>query len=489
VISGTTKPRKLLTMSQFLLGHNVQTHNNSLRNLVRGVGERVLYTNSKQDLPISPVKDVFEGRLSKYREQLVSSIGYQSPVTYDKFVSYYKGPRKTIYQKAVDSLMFTSIRRRDAYLSTFVKAEKLNFDIKPDPVPRVIQPRNPRFNVEVGRFLRPLEERMYKELDNLFGAPTIMSPYNAFTQAKHLKAKWDTFCDPVCIGLDASRFDQHVSKQALLFEHSIYNQIYRNGRLKNLLNMQINNVGYAKASDGWFKYLKTGSRMSGDMNTSMGNKILMCLMSLAYLDTKSFKCSFINNGDDCLIFTERKYLKQLDDLEKYFVDFGFNIKREKPVFEFEEVEFCQTKPIKSNGIWRMVRNVKTCLTKDVTSLSLGHNIVEYRRCLRDIGNCGLATAADVPVLGSFYAMLVRFGLDGDYTRKWDADNNYYRRSSVNAKCDHNEPDQYGRYSFWKSTGITPDAQIALEGYFDDSIWGATNRQVCEFNFNPLFFNA
>jgi hypothetical protein len=475
-------------MSQFVLGHNVQTHNNSLRNLVRGVGERVLYTNSDLDIPIIPADNVFEGRLSKYREQLVSKIGYQSSVTYEKFVSYYKGPRKLIYQKAVDSLMFTSIRRRDAYLSTFVKAEKLNLDLKSDPVPRVIQPRNPRFNVEVGRFLRPLEEKLYKEIDGLFGAPTIMSPYNAFTQAKHLKAKWDSFCDPVCIGLDASRFDQHVSKQALIFEHSVYNKIFKSEKLAKLLDMQIENVGFAKASDGWFKYLKTGSRMSGDMNTSMGNKLLMCLMSLSYLNTKPFRCSFINNGDDCLIFTEKKNLDQLDDLDEYFVDFGFNIKREDPVTEFEHVEFCQTKPVKSNGVWRMVRNVKTCLTKDVTSISLGHDIRSYRVRLRDIGNCGLATAADIPVLGAFYAMLFRFGLDGDYAGKWNNEYDYYRRSSIHASCKHNQPDEYGRYSFWKSTGITPDAQMVLEGYFNDSVWGATNRQIC-INFNPLFFDG
>jgi hypothetical protein len=473
-------------MSQFLLGHNVQTHNNSLQNLVRGVGERVLYTNAKLHKPLVPYTGIFERRLGKFREQLVKDIGYQSPVTYEKFVNYYKGPRKAVYQRAVDSLMFSSIRRRDAYLSTFVKAEKLNLDIKSDPVPRVIQPRNPRFNVEVGKFLRPLEERMYEAIDDLFDAPTIMSPYNAFTQAKHLRDKWDSFCDPVCIGLDASRFDQHVSKEALEFEHSIYNHIYRSPFLAMLLKMQIRNTGFAKASDGWFRYLKEGSRMSGDMNTSMGNKILMCLMSLAYLQTKPFKCRFVNNGDDCLVFTERKNLHLLNDLEDYFIGFGFNIKREKPVAEFEQVEFCQTKPVKSNGVWRMVRNVNTCLSKDVTCLNLGHNVESYRKVLRDIGKCGLATAADIPVLGAFYTMLVRFGMDGKHEREWSSEYNYYYRSSQNASCAFNTPDSYGRYSFWLSTGISPDAQCALEGYFNDSIWGANNRQVINFNFSSLF---
>ncbi len=464
-------------MSLFLLGHNVQTHNNSLANLRRGVGERVLFRNRKRERPVSPISlDVFETRLAGYRDALFKDLGFQSPVAHDQFVGFYKGPRRQVYQRAVNALALLPVRPKDAFLKTFLKAEKHNLTLKPDPVPRVIQPRDPRYNVEVGCFLRPLEHKLYTAIDRLFGSPTIMSAYNAFTQAKHLHAKWNKFTNPVCVGIDASRFDQHVSAQALRFEHSVYNRLFNSSKLSRLLNMQINNRGTARASDGYFHYQTRGSRMSGDMNTSMGNKLFMCLMSLSYLSSIGVPFEYANNGDDCLIFTERKHLKHLETMDRYFLDFGFSIVREKPVTHFEQVEFCQTKPVNSNGIWRMVRNPSTCLSKDVTCVNLGHDVVMYRRLLKDIGDCGLATCADVPVMGSFYRMLQRFGVGGRYMGRWDTEYNYYFRSSRNACCDHSEPDAYGRYSFWLMSGISPDAQVSIEEYFDNSTWGADKRQ-------------
>lgn len=474
-------------MSQFLLGHKVLTHNNTLANLIRGVGERVLFTNRQLVPPIKPCHNIFEQRLALYRESIVTRIGWQSPVTHEGFLRFYKGPRLAIYRRAVDGLVLSPVRPRDAMLKTFVKAEKLNFDVKFDPAPRVIQPRDPRYNVEVGCYLRPLEHKMYDVLDSLFGSPTVMSSYNSYTQAKHIKSKWDIYPNPVCVGLDASRFDQHVSEQALKFEHSIYNGIFKSKFLKSLLNMQIINRGIARAQDGHFRYEVKGSRMSGDMNTSLGNKILMCLMARSYIDTLPFQCSFVNNGDDCLLITDKSNLSKLDGLECFFKDFGFNIVREKPVTEFEHVEFCQTRPVCVNHIWRMVRNVKTCMTKDVTCVNLGHNIIEYRRLLHDIGTCGVATAGDVPVLGSFYRMLQRFGSHGRYNGKFDSEYNYYHSSSKGAVCLNEVSDDYGRYSFWLSSGISPDAQVQLEKYFDQSVWGGDKRQLIEFDIHSLIW--
>lgn len=468
----------MLTMSHILTGHQMKTHNSSLANLCRGVGERVLYTDSKCTVPTKPKIGIFESRLASYRDQLCRSIGWQSPVSRNEFLGFYKGPRLATYQRAVASLAYKPVGPRDAELKTFVKAEKLNFSLKPDPAPRVIQPRSPRFNVEIGKYLRPLERKMYHAIDGLFGAPTIMSEYNAFDTARIIKAKWDKFIDPVCIGMDASRFDQHVSQQALKFEHSIYNKIFKSSELAGLLNMQLVNVGFATACDGGFRYIKKGSRMSGDMNTSLGNKIIMCLMAHSYLSTLSFEVSFVNNGDDCLLITERKHAHKFGTLDKYFKDFGFKIVCEPPVYELEQVEFCQSKPVCSNGVWRMVRNVKTCLSKDLTCVNLGHNEEEYRAWLHDVGTCGSAIANDIPILSEFYSMLRRMGREANYSHKFDNGYRWYYNASKNAHVPLvNTPDDHGRFSFWLSTGISPDLQISLEDILRTATWGASKRQL------------
>lgn len=475
--SGTLKPRKMLSMSHILTGHKMSTHNNSLANLCRGVGERVLYTNAKLDKPIKPRGTPFVDRLSRYRDQLQKIIGWQSPVTYEQFIDYYKGPRRLVYQNAVASLATKPVCPRDSILKTFVKAEKNNLTLKQDPVPRVIQPRSPRFNVEVGIYLRPLEKKLYGAINELFGTPTMLSSYNAYEQARIIKEKWDLYKKPVCVGLDASRFDQHVSTQALKFEHELYNNIYKSKKLAELLELQLINYGTATAADGKFTYVKRGGRMSGDMNTSMGNKLLMCLMGKAYLDSLGFKCSFVNNGDDCLLITERGNIEGLNGLSDFFRDFGFNIVRETPVFEFEQIEFCQTKPVCCNGVWRMVRNVKTCLSKDLTCVTLGHSEDEYRAWMYDVGNCGLSIAADVPVLGVFYKTMKRLGIDAKYSTKEKDEYLWYRNLTKNCRNTHTTPDAYGRYSFWLSTGISPDEQEVLEDYIGAATWGGNKRQL------------
>jgi hypothetical protein len=485
--SGTEKRRKYLTMGQYICDDIITTHNNSLANLIRGVGERVLYTDKLLTRPTKPVNGIFTARCGVYMQTIVRRLGRQSPVTRQEFVEYYKGRRRTLYQKAVDGLVLKPVRVHDSYLSTFIKAEKTNISIKSDPAPRVIQPRNPRYNVEVGKYLLPLEHKVYEAIDDLFGSPTIMSKYNSKQQAEIIVDKWNSFTKPVCIGLDASRFDQHVSVQALEFEHSFYDKLFNSHELRKLLKWQLHNVGFARTSTGKFKYIKKGSRMSGDMNTSLGNKFLMCLMAMGYIKTKTFRIEFVNNGDDCLIIFESKNLNGVTDLQPYFKDFGFKIVCEAPVFEIEHIEFCQCKPLLCNGIWRMVRNVKTCLLKDVTAVNLGHDLDMFKSWLYDVAGCGKTFSSDVPVLGEFYRMLAGFGTEGNYHDK-DARFSCYRTLSKGLHIPHDTPDDYGRFSFWKQTGLTPDAQLELEGYFNTSIWGGDKRQFIE-NHSHLIKNG
>jgi hypothetical protein len=199
-------------------------------------------------------------------------------------------------------------------------------------------------------------------------------------------------------------------------------------------------------------------------------------MCKSYLDSLAVPYEFANNGDDCLVFVAKKHLKKLDGLHKYFADFGFKMKCEAPVFELEQVEFCQCKPVCSNGVWRMARNVRTALAKDCTSVNLGHNVDLFRRWLSDLSSCGLAFSADLPIMGSFYRMLGRFGMEGNYEGH-STEFSAYRNLSKGVHLEHSTPDANGRYSFWLSTGLTPDQQIIIENYFDEAVWGGDKRQL------------
>lgn len=69
-----------------------------------------------------------------------------------------------------------------------------------------------------------------------------------------------------------------MSVQALKWEHSIYNAMFRSDELAELLGWQLTNKGFARTTDGLIKYEVKGCRMSGDMNTALGNCMIMCAL-------------------------------------------------------------------------------------------------------------------------------------------------------------------------------------------------------------------
>jgi len=298
--------RRFFQVVGLSLPNNYLVHNSSLNNLARGVLTRVLLVKG-QPTP-KPALGIYVERLRYFRNALFKRFGSTTPVSRQEFVEFYKGRRKTLYQRAADSLLSSSIRPRDALIKAFVKAEFINTDDKPDPDPRVISPRDPRYNVEVGRYLRPVEHQIYGAIASIFGEPTVLKGYNAQQIGRVFADKWAKYRDPVAIGLDASRFDQHVSVEALSWEHSVYNGIFQSKELRKLLKWQLRNSVVGHCRDGKLKYTTDGCRMSGDMNTALGNCLIMCALVHCYLQTRGIRGSLANNGDDCTVIIERKDL-------------------------------------------------------------------------------------------------------------------------------------------------------------------------------------
>jgi len=159
-------------------------HNSSLNNLERGVLTRVFYVKGKPK-PV-PSAGIYVERLRYFRNLMFKRLPRTTPVDYAGFLQYYKGRKLAVYTKAVESLLTSGITQRDAHIKAFVKAEFINSDDKPDPDPRIISPREPRYNVEVGRFLRPLEHHVYRAIADIYGEPTVAKGFNSAQLVKSL---------------------------------------------------------------------------------------------------------------------------------------------------------------------------------------------------------------------------------------------------------------------------------------------------------------
>lgn len=445
--------------------------------------ERVYYVEGPDGLrePPAPEDGAF-ACLSEFSRLLVAEVGKTAPLTLADAAECYKGDRRyATYCKARDSLLVQPLEEADAWLKTFVKCEKIDFDKKPDPAPRAIQPRTPRYNLCLGRYLRPMEKALYRGIQRVWGSttPIVCKGMDVGATGRCVSEKWGEFLRPVAVGLDASRFDQHVSDQALRFEHAIYKQCCHRadrGELSRLLSWQIVNRGMARTSEGIFKYKRTGCRMSGDFNTSLGNCIIMCALVWQYAREKGIRVQLLNNGDDCVVIMEQGDLsKFMDGLEARFLRWGFTMAVERPVYVMEHIEFCQTHPVMVGGQWRMVRNL-TCLSKDCCSvLPWGAGRMAYGWATA-VGTSGLALNSGVPVYQEFYGCLLRSGC-GVHIGHHPSMTGALFQLQPNCKAEAVEVNVDTRVSFWRAFGVDPSMQYILEDMHSTKIVNLDTRGV------------
>lgn len=409
--------------------------------------------------PPLPSPRVVQMKLSQFGAKIGNF--RSTPETYDNVVSQYVGRKRVIYENAMNSLLMNPANRRDAEIRPFVKGEK----VPPNKAPRCIQPRSPRHCLEVGRYIKHIEHRIYKEIAKAFGdGPTVMKGYNVQQVGRICAGKWFSFRDPVAIGLDATKFDMHVSPAILQWEHDIYLKIYQdNPSLRRLLDRQMYNVGRGFCADGKLKYHTIGKRCSGDMNTALGNCIIMCAMVYSYAKDKAVPIKLMNNGDDCVVMMERSYQDQFrTGLEAWFLELGFRMEAEEPVYDIECIEFCQMHPINTVNGWTMVRNIPMALHKDTLCLLPLRNETEMKEWLGAIGDCGIALTHGVPVLNKFYGGFRKHGTLNTRFGEQLLMHSGMNRLRVGIDRVEDSISAEARYGVWLAWGILPDAQVTME---------------------------
>jgi len=434
----------------------------------RGVLERLFFVKQDGEFvrpPLPATRDTFSYAMLFFSDALSTHIRGSTRMSSQKFVDNYSGRKRRVYEEAVSSLLVKPLTTDDAKLKTFVKHEKL---LKDDAVPRIINPRDPRYNVELGRYVKAVEKNIYRSINKVYdvGTPVVMKGLNQLDRATNIVKKWSRFDDPVAIPMDASRFDQHVHVSALLYSHNVYKQYFPGDTYLNwLLSMQLSNHGKGKCGDGFLSYTLLGGRMSGDVDTSLGNILLMCSMFYSYIHSIGItKFDFINDGDDCVAFIERKQLGLFSSgVNSYFLSLGFNMKVEPAVDVLEEIEFCQSHPFFDGSGWIMIRNI-TSISKDAVSLVHWNNPSDAKRWMKAVGLCGISMNGGVPIYQAYYNSLVRLaGTSKAFAHVLDY--GMLVKSAGMTRSTSVVSDE-SRLSFWRVTGIPPDCQRTIELHYD-----------------------
>lgn len=455
---------------------DILTFNNGIETLRRAVLERVFFVkrDGRHVSPFRPLShEYFFTSLLPFTTGITRHLPSTVPITRADFSATFRGRKRLVYEQAVASLIGRSVERKDADVKVFVKYEKTNFTLKSNPVPRVISPRSPRYNVEIGRYIRPIEERLFEAIGDLYGMRTIVKGMNAIDSGRLLHRKWCAFNNPVAVGLDAERFDQHVSVPALEYEHMLYTRCFwrrkDKSRLSWLLSWQLSNKCSGNTPDGWLKYQVDGCRMSGDMNTSLGNCVLMCAMVYSYAHSIGVRVHLANNGDDCVVFMDNRDLNRfMVGLRPWFILMGFSLMCEEPVRDFERLQFCQTQPVwvgPDVGDYLMVRDPRVAICKDTISVKPLDTPQELSGWLSAVGQGGMALTGQLPVWQHFYHMYIRSATG----KKSHVDTGWgwgVRKLGEGMTRKFGPIDPKTRFSFWLAFGITPDQQVCIEDVFD-----------------------
>jgi hypothetical protein len=420
-------------------------------------------------VPHCPPYKLVAEKLRPSRDALLRSLRGSNPVSIEEVVDMYRARKRKIYSDAAEQFYAHGCTRQHSISRSFVKCEKTNTS----KAPRNIQPRHPVYNLEIACYLKPIEKRVQKIFKRLFGQPTILKGYDANTLGGIMESKWSSFRSPVAIGLDAVKFDMHFSPAVLQWEHDIYNEAFRCPRLKQLLLWQMHNIGTGHCYDGSLKYRVKGKRFSGDINTSLGNCLVMCSMLHSFFKSHGIQGQLANNGDDCVVFLEEEDVDVFTkSIEQWFGTLGFRITLEKPVYALEEIEFCQCHPLPVNGRYRMVRNIPTALSKDACSIYDFQNEVAWRRWLYQVGECGLALCSGVPIMEEYYSAFMRNGIPSERNEHYFANSGmvFMADGLVAHRLPITSDARWAVYAAWQ---YTPDEQVALEERYRQLVlnWG------------------
>nr|APG76373.1 hypothetical protein 3 [Shahe isopoda virus 5] len=377
------------------------------------------------------------------------------PKPREAVLEHYSGRQLAEFTRALRSLGERPVCARDADVKMFLKDDKYVPEYAQIKAPRCIQYRDKRYCLELARYLQIIEGRVYGAED-AFGHRLIAKGRNLAQRGADLWAKANEFADPLFLLLDASNFDAHVATGLLKIEHSTYiKNTKKSARhmLRWLLKQQLINRGRTKNGT---TYLTPGTRMSGDMNTGLGNSILMAGMLECYLEKCGIKGAVYVDGDDSVVVVERQQQHKLLPVAPFFLQFGMEMKYEA-TNEFSQVDFCQCRPVQVDGKWVLSRDPKRVLTRPLwTTREMGDKLAG--RYLKGLGLGEIAVNWGLPLGSVLGARLYEIG-EG---KPWSYEFHPGMKAREYGRIDTPQPSWATRMSFFEAWGISPEEQEAIE---------------------------
>jgi len=281
----------------------------------------------------------------------------------------------------------------------------------------MIQARHITFNIQYGTYIKPLEEMITKK--SRYKVNFGKGNYDTIAKKiAHFTSKYKYYTEA-----DHSVFDAHITVEMLSLTHKFYQACYyHNKELRELSRQTLYNKCRTRQGD---RYTCRGTRMSGDVDTSLGNSLINYALIKEVLFKLGIEGDAIVNGDDSIIFTNKPLNIEL--ATEYFSQLNMDTKLSLSTTNIHTVQYCQTKfVLRSDGTPTMMADPKRMYQRfGMTHTLLNHEY--YPHYLQELMLCHSLTHTNTP-LG--YAWLAAFDrtrtipLDRAYKLKW-IDQEYY----------------------------------------------------------------
>jgi len=279
---------------------------------------------------------------------------------YQSIVNRYSGAKKKKYQSALDELNRDGFvrSRRTARTEAFVKTDSFYWDSKVND-PRIINIRNPVFTLFIAKWLLPISRLIYALTDmphqRVGAGRSILSGLNPRQKAANLMECWNAFSDPVCIGIDASRFDAHCHGELQEIVHREYLRWFPDKEFAWCLKETKSSRGRTRNG---VRYSLTGVMASGDIGTvPMTNFIMQCCLRATLRKAGVRRFCLRTEGDDAVIFVNRSDLARVTKtIGPTSLSMGLELRTDYVAFDYHEIIFNRMRLLKVSDHYELVKD-------------------------------------------------------------------------------------------------------------------------------------
>jgi hypothetical protein len=379
----------------------------------------------------------------------------------------------------------------------------------------MIQYLNESSGLEMSTVFSPLERLFFNPAyhgqlalprgEGKYGCRVFSKGLTSSQIARGLRESYDMFDDPVVPSMDCSKFDKTVGELLMLKKFDFYACLLdadAADKMSQYLELYLH--PWCRSKIG-YSYKPNSQLWSGAFDTSLTGNVCMLLIysalrralngdlcpkglldaipSIAGPPLKSHDMMVKINGDDCLVILEREtYQRFASSVEPFFALFGLNVRVDGVANSFEEVQWCQHRPVRCGDRWRMVRQPeKVFLTTAAGTKFVSESVQSQKDFLYTVGYCELLLNPGVPVIQEYAAMCMRVAVGGHINYDQLRENHRVAVEEKAGNTPHEESISYSaRLSFEQAWGLNPLAQYDLECAFKrfSVDWsGATFREV------------